>query len=224
MVVASVTHSITSFVGDHSLYAVFSLMVVAAVVPVGSELVMLYAGALAGGAFASHVVLFGDPVTTPFWAYVCVVLAGLLGNFAGALAGWFVGAFGGRPFILRNARLLHVSEAKLDRAERWLESRGAWTVAAGFALPVLRSFVALPAGVVRLRLGPYLVAAAAGIAAFCFAFAGIGWGVGRSYERFQHDFRYVEIAIGVLLLAGIVYLIWKRRATRLARRAADSSL
>ena len=74
---ASLTGSITSFVGDHGVYAVFVLMAVDAVFPAASELVMVYAGALASGAFAGqHVVLFGTRVDSPFWAFTTMALAG----------------------------------------------------------------------------------------------------------------------------------------------------
>jgi hypothetical protein len=79
---------VTSFIGDHGIVAVFVLMAVAAVLPAASELTMLYGGALASGALAGHVGLFGDPISTSFWAYVALVVAGTAGNTVGALVGW----------------------------------------------------------------------------------------------------------------------------------------
>ena len=88
MLVASVSGSLTSFIGNHGLYAVFGLMAIDAVFPAASELVMVYAGALAAGAFASqHVTLFGSRVTTPFWAFLAMALAGTIGYLVGAIAG-----------------------------------------------------------------------------------------------------------------------------------------
>ncbi|HYY33248.1 MAG TPA: hypothetical protein VE693_06630, partial [Gaiellaceae bacterium] len=72
--------TITSAIGDYGLYAVFGLMLVDAVLPAASELVMLYAGAVAAGAFAGHdVVLFGEQIDSTFWAYVAMALAGTVG-------------------------------------------------------------------------------------------------------------------------------------------------
>ena len=97
---ASLTSSVTTFIGDYGLYAVFLLMVVDAVLPAASELVMLYAGAVAAGAFAGqHVVLFGQRIDSHFWAYVAMSLAGVLGNTVGSLIGWGIGAYGGRPLF-----------------------------------------------------------------------------------------------------------------------------
>ncbi len=119
MPLASISGSITTAVGNHGIYAVFGLLVVAAVVPVASELVMLYAGAVAGGAFAGVAVhVFGTTVHSHVWGYVWMALAGMLGNVVGAAAGWWVGVLGGRPLLHRYGRYVHVSDAKLARAER----------------------------------------------------------------------------------------------------------
>src|SRR5919201_163580 len=122
---ASITGSITSLIGDHGLYAVFCLLIVAAVFPAASELVMLYAGAVAAGAFASaHVVLFGHTLHSHGAAYVAMSVAGLVGNVVGAAIGWAAGDYGGRPLLERHGRKLHVTPAKLDRWGRWFERRG----------------------------------------------------------------------------------------------------
>jgi membrane protein DedA with SNARE-associated domain len=223
--VASITEHITSLIGDHGVYAVFLLMVVDAVFPTASELVMVYGGALAAGAFAGQdVVLFGHEITTPFWAFLTVALAGTIGYTIGSVLGWGIGVFAGRPFLERHGRWLHLSPEKLDRAERWFEKHGDAAVFLGRVTPLIRSFVAIPAGVARMPLGPYTLLTLLGSSIWCFGFAGAGWAFGKSYSRFHHDFRYVEIAVAVLLVAGVVWLILRRRSSRLARRAADPTL
>jgi membrane protein DedA with SNARE-associated domain len=212
--------SITSFVGDHGIYAVFALMVAAAVVPAASELVMIYAGAIAAGAFASaHVVLFGHRISTPAWAFVTVALTGLAGNLVGSVAGWLAGRYGGRPLLQRRGRWLHVTPEKLDRAENWFARFGPPAVAVGFATPGLRSFVAIPAGIVRMPLARFLPLALAGCLPFCFGLAGGGWALGRSYNRLHHDFRYVYIVVALAVVALVAYAVVRRRSQRPARRA-----
>jgi membrane protein DedA with SNARE-associated domain len=215
--------SITSFVGDHGIYAVFALMVAAAVVPAASELVMIYAGAVASGAFASaHVALFGHHVTTPAWAYVTMALAGLAGNTFGAAVGWGVGAYGGRPFLERHGRWLHVTPERLDRAERWFDRFGPFAVLLGLSTPVIRSFVALPAGFARMPFVRFVALAFLGCIPWCFGLAGAGWALGRSYERLHHDFRYVYVGIGVIAVAAVAaYAVRLRRSHKLARRVHD---
>src|SRR3954470_18880442 len=105
----------TSWLAQYGVLAVFLLMMIDAVFPAASELVMVYAGALASGAFASqHVVLFGDQIDSAPGAYVTVALAGTIGYTVGALIGWGIGAYGGRPLLDRHGRWFHLSPAKLD--------------------------------------------------------------------------------------------------------------
>src|SRR5215210_3456593 len=100
-------------------------MVVDAVLPAASELVMLYAGALAAGAFAAQdVVLFGAHVDTPFWGFVAMSLAGVAGNTVGSVIGWAIGLYGGRPLLERRGRWLHLGPENLERSERWFERYG----------------------------------------------------------------------------------------------------
>src|ERR671936_1318268 len=124
MLVAGVTSTLTSLIGDHGLYAVFLLMIVAAVLPAASELTMLYAGALAAGAFANaHVIAFGHRIDDHTTAYVVMAVAGIAGNVVGAVCGWLVGTYAGIG-LERRGRLLHVTPARLPRAERWFERFG----------------------------------------------------------------------------------------------------
>lgn len=220
MPVAGITSSITSFVGNHGLYAVFFLLIVAAVFPAASELVMLYAGAVAAGAFAgAHVVLFGDRLHSHGAAYLAMVVAGTLGNVVGAAIGWAIGDYGGRPLLEQHGRKLHVTPAKLDRMERWFDRYGPLVVLVGLAAPVVRSFVAIPAGIARVPFGRFIALAAVGCAAFCFAFAGIGWAVGSHYGSVR---RYVDYVVIALIVLGIAYLVVRRLASsRLARHGRD---
>src|SRR5918911_5488545 len=147
------THAVTSWIGDHGLYAVFVLMVVDAVFPAASELVMLYAGALAAGAFSGqHVLLFGHEIESHFWAFVAMSLAGVLGNTVGSLIGWGVGAYAGRPLLEERGRWFHLDRAKLERADRWFDRFGDAAVFLGRVTPVVRSFISIPAGGVRMPI------------------------------------------------------------------------
>ncbi len=201
--------SLTSQIGDHGLAAVLVLMAIAAIVPIGSEVVMLYGGALASGGIAGATLGHGIP--HGFWSYVAIVVAGVAGNLAGAVVGWAIGDYGGHPLLERHGRWLHVTPARIDRAERWFDRFGELAAAVGFATPLVRSFVAIPAGIFELPLRRLAVSALVGGAVFCAAVGGAGWAVGRSYARVHHDLRYAEVAIvaGVLLLAA--YLILRRR-------------
>jgi membrane protein DedA with SNARE-associated domain len=218
---AGISSSLTSQIASHGVYAVFLLMAIDAVFPAASELVMLYAGAVAAGVFSSahHVSVFGAKIGFGGGAYVVMALAGTLGYLAGAIIGWWVGLRGGRPLLERRGRWLHITPENLQRAERWFERWGNVGVLVGRVTPVIRSFVSIPAGVFEMPFLPYTVLTLLGSAIWAFAIAGAGYALGSSYERFHHDFRYAEYAIlaGVLLLAA--YLIYRlMRPARVNRR------
>jgi membrane protein DedA with SNARE-associated domain len=220
---ASFSSTLTSLIGDHGIYAVFILMVIDAVLPAASELVMLYAGVVASGALPGQdVVLFGHQIDSHFWAYVAMSMAGVLGNTVGSIIGWGIGFYGGRPLVERRGRWLHLGPENLDKAERWFARWGDWAVCLGRVTPVVRSFVSIPAGLAKMPLGRFTVFTFLGCMVWCFGLAGIGWALGSSYESFHHDFRFVDIAVGVLVLSLVaVWIIRRRRASRLGRRASD---
>ena len=223
MPLASLSSTLTSLIGDHGIYAVFILMVIDAVLPAASELVMLYAGVVASGALPGQdVVLFGHQIDSHFWAYVAMSMAGVLGNTVGSVIGWGIGFYGGRPLVERRGRWLHLGPENLDKAERWFGRWGDWAVCLGRVTPVVRSFVSIPAGLARMPLGRFTVFTFLGCIPWCFGLAGIGWALGSSYESFHHDFRFVEIAVGVLVVSLVaIWIIRRRRASRLGRRASD---
>jgi membrane protein DedA with SNARE-associated domain len=209
---------VTSFLAHHGVWAVFVLMLIDAVFPAASELVMLYGGALASGALTYKLDVFGTR-SSGFGAYLAIALAGTIGYLVGALGGWAIGHYGGRRFVERYGRWVHLDLQRLERAERWFERWEGWAVLIGRLTPVARSFVSIPAGVFESRLGRYTVLTAIGSAIWCFALAGAGWGLGASWERFHHDFRYAEYAVvaGILALAAY-WLIRLRRSKTITPR------
>jgi membrane protein DedA with SNARE-associated domain len=225
MLLASVSASFTSQIANHGVYAVFGLMAIDAVFPALSELVMLYAGAVAAGAFptAHGVTLFGSHVGFGAGAFVTLALAGTLGYLVGALVGWAIGLYGGHPLLERHGRWFHLSAQTLDRAESWFDRWGYLGVLVGRITPVVRSFVSIPAGIFEMRLAPYTALTLVGSAVWAFAFAGAGYGLGTSYRGFDRGFHYVEYAVvaGVVLL--LAYLVYRRMAAaRVTPRADDS--
>ena len=214
---ASISGSLTHAVGNHGVYAVFGLMILAAVIPVASELVMLYAGAVAGGAFSGvSLNVFGTTVHSHPWGYIWIAVAGTLGNVIGAAVGWWIGDLGGRPLLHRYGRYIHVNDAKLDRAEHWFDRFDDWAVPLGLATPLVRSFVAIPAGIVRVPFKRFLPLAVAGTAVFCFGLGGAGWALGTAYTHAHHDLKYVDYAVvaGVVVLAAYLVLRWLRAQKR----------
>jgi len=223
-ILSGITDAITSAIGDYGLYAVFLLMVIDAVFPAASEVVMVYGGAVAAGAFAGQdVVLFGRTIDDGLAAYVAIALAGTIGYTLGSMGGWAIGLYGGRPYVERHGRWLHLDTEKLDRAERWFERWEDWAVFLGRLTPVVRSFVSIPAGVMEVPFVRYTLLTLAGSAIWCFAFAGIGYAVGESWEDFHHAFRYVEYVVAAAIGAVVVLLAVRYMRRRRRRLAEESS-
>jgi membrane protein DedA with SNARE-associated domain len=219
-ILSEITDALTSLIGDHGLYAVFLLMLVDAVLPAASEVVMVYGGAVAAGAFAGQdVVLFGHELDSGLPAYLGIALAGTLGYVLGSILGWAIGLYGGRPFVERRGRWLHLGPERLERADRLFERYGDLTVLVGRVVPVVRSFVAIPAGVAGMAPARYTLLTIPGSAAWCFALAGVGWGLGSNWEHFHDAFKYVDYALAAALVLLAVLLVWRTRG-RGRRRAA----
>lgn len=228
LVLASVTSSITGWIAENGLYAVFALMAVDALLPAGGELVMLYAGVLAAGAVTGHSVsLLGATLASGAESYVALALAGTLGYLLGACIGWELGRRGGRALIVRHGRWLHLGEANLVRSEAWFERYGRAAVLLGRVTPVVRSFISIPAGVIATPLGAYVALTAIGSAVWCFSFAAGGWALGGRWKEFHDAFRYadyVAIALVIVLAAVIVaHFLRSRSKGAGARRKAEQS-
>jgi membrane protein DedA with SNARE-associated domain len=218
--VHAITEAITSVIGDYGLYAVFLLMLVDAVFPAASELVMVYGGAVAAGAFVgSDVSVLGATIDSDGWAFVAIATAGTIGYTIGSVLGWWIGIRGGRPFLERRGRWFHLSHERLERAERWFDRYDEWAVFLGRMIPVVRSFIAIPAGVFETPLGRYTVLTFLGTIPWCFGLAGVGLAVGSSWERFHHAWRYADYAIAAAIVVGAVYLVVRVRRSRALRRA-----
>jgi membrane protein DedA with SNARE-associated domain len=217
LVLASITGTLTDWIGRHGAYAVFAIMAIDAVLPAGGELTMLYAGALAAGAIAGQQpILFGHTLHTGLESYLVLALAGTLGYLLGALVGWALGRWGGRPLIERHGRWLHLDARNWERAERWFDRHGRAAVFFGRLTPVVRSFISIPAGALGSPLGPYTALTLAGSAIWCFGFAGVGWLLGNSYNKVHHAFTGLEVllVVGAIVAAGLLLLRHRRSTAR----------
>ncbi|MDQ6807079.1 MAG: DedA family protein [Actinomycetota bacterium] len=215
MIIASLTSSITSSVADSGAYAVFGLMALDALLPVGGELIMLYAGALGAGAIAGkHATLFGSQLSNGLESFLVLAIVGALGYLFGSIIGWVIGSVGGRPLIERHGRWLHVSPPAFARAERWFDRFGPRAVFFGRLTPVVRSFISIPAGVLGSPLPVYTALTFAGGLIWCLVFAGAGWALGDTWKNLHDNFRYADYAAvaAVVILAAV--LIWHRLRAR----------
>jgi membrane protein DedA with SNARE-associated domain len=206
MPIASLTSTLQDLLVHHGALAVFAVMAIDAVLPVGGELTMLLAGALAAGALGG-----GGREGLP--EYLLLSLAGTFGYLAGSVAGWWVGGRGGRELIERRGRWLHLGPERFARAETWFNRHGTMAVFLGRLTPLVRSFISIPAGVLGFPLRPYVALTTAASAIWCFAFAGAGWALGSNWDQVHHAFRFADIAavVAVLVAAGLLLRTQGRR-------------
>ncbi len=219
-----ITEAVTTWIAAYGLYAIFILSVVDAVLPAASELVMVYGGALAVGAFSDErLTLAGSSIETTLWAFVAVATAGTVGYILGSILGWAIGLYGGRPFLERHGRWVHVTPEKLDKAEAWFERWGSMAVLVSRCLPVIRSFISIPAGVAEMPVGRYTVLTSVGTVPWYFGLAAVGVAVGASWERFHEAWHYADYAILALIVLGVLFLVVRAKRNRVARRAVERS-
>jgi membrane protein DedA with SNARE-associated domain len=212
-----VEHFITNFILRHGYEAVFVLMVLeSACVPIPSEVTMLFGGALANATFVSTVAGANRHLN-----FVVVALLGTLGNLVGSLIAYGVGRAGGRPLIDRWGRYVLLRPHEIDRAESWFHDHGPAAVFFSRLLPVVRTFISLPAGVAEMPLGTFTLYTVAGCLPWTFALAAAGYAVGSQWKSVERYFTPISIVIAVLLVAAIAWWIARRVRSRKGERAVN---
>jgi membrane protein DedA with SNARE-associated domain len=211
LVVAAITDRLVDFatnvVGDLGLPGVFLLMVPeSACIPIPSEATMLFAG---------FNVSKGD------YSLVAVTLVGASANLVGSWIAYAVGYYGRIELLERHGRKLHIKPEHLTWADRWFERYGAPTVFFCRMLPIIRTFISLPAGVARMPFWRFSALTLAGCLPWVFMLAFIGKQVGANWTDWKDSLHYVDYAVLALIALGIMYLLIRRRGR--SRPAADAA-
>jgi membrane protein DedA with SNARE-associated domain len=203
-----VEHFITDYLGQYGYLAIFVLMVLeSACIPIPSEVTMVFGGFL---------VSRGD--LDFFWVAVIGAVANLLGSWLA----YGVGYVGGRPLIMRWGRYVLLREHELDRAHDWFERHGEAAVFVSRLLPVIRTFISLPAGVARMPFGKFTLYTFLGCLPWVFALTWAGVLLGDNWETFLRYGEPISLAIGVISAAFIIWWVVKRvRARRAAAQTAQ---
>lgn len=171
------------------------MAVESACIPLPSEIIMPFSGYLV---FKGSLVL---------WE---VALAGAVGCVLGSLVAYAVGAWGGRPLAERYGKYVLVSHADLDMADRWFERFGDITIFIARLLPVVRTFIAFPAGVARMNLWRFSLYTFLGSFIWCWALAWIGLKLGERWGVLGVYFHRYDALIAGLLVVGIGFFVWRR--------------
>jgi membrane protein DedA with SNARE-associated domain len=186
----------TDVIDATGLAGVFGLMTLeSACIPIPSEAIMLFAGF---NVSEGNLTLFG------------IVAAGVLGNLAGSLIAYAAGYYGRIELLDRN-KLIHVNRRHLEWADEWFQRHGSATVFFTRMLPIIRTFISLPAGVARMPLGRFVVFTVAGSIPWVLMLAIIGREVGDRWDQWRDHLHYADYAIVAAIVIGIAYLIIRRR-------------
>jgi membrane protein DedA with SNARE-associated domain len=185
-------------IGDLGLFGVFVLMLAeSACIPIPSEATMLFAGFnVANGHY-------------PLWEPVAV---GVAANVVGSWLAYGVGYYGRVDLLEKHGRVLHVKPQHLAWADRWFARHGEATVFFARMLPIIRTFISLPAGVARMPFWRFTAFTIAGCVPWVLALTFIGKQAGSNWRDWKHYFSYLDYVTLALIVVGVVYLVVRRRS------------
>lgn len=190
---------------------VIAMAIESACIPIPSEIIMPLAGWFLGanivGMSLGQTMLYGG-------------LFGALGCLIGSLIAYAVGYYGGRPLILRFGRYILLNEHHLHQAEKFFAKRGELTAFVSRLLPVIRTFISLPAGIGRMNVVKFSIYTFIGSFIWSAALAAAGYGLGENFQQFRKDWKWLDYPILALILLAIAYFIYRQIQGRRAAAAA----
>jgi membrane protein DedA with SNARE-associated domain len=172
---------------------VLLMAIESAAIPLPSEIIMPFSGYL---------------VSTGRFQLLWVSLAGGLGCLIGSVATYYLGLWGGRPLLMRYGRYVLISRHDLDRADRWFARYGDATVFFARLLPVIRTYISVPAGVARVPIFKFCVYTFVGSVIWSWLLAFVGMKLGERWDSLRGLFHKMDLVIGILVLAGVVWFVW----------------
>jgi membrane protein DedA with SNARE-associated domain len=193
------------FITQYGYLAVFLLMLAeSACIPIPSEVIMLFGGALAAGAVpGAHPSLLG------------IIVAGVLGNLAGSYIAWAVGKYAGQAAVHRWGRRVGIREHDIDRATAWFERHGASAVLFGRVVPVVRTFISLPAGFAGMPAIRFGLFTTLGCIPWTAALAIAGYALGANWQSVANGFHGPTYAIaGIIVVAAAAAIVLHLRRGR----------
>lgn len=173
-----------------------------ACIPLPSEIIMPLAGWF----------LVDDRGLGQQWLLLAA-FCGALGNLIGSLAAYAVGAWGGRPLLLRYGRYVLIPRHEVEQAERWFARYGDWAVLVSRVLPVVRTFISLPAGIARMNVWRFSILTFVGSFPWSLGLAWAGFVLGENWERIRDWMRPADIPILIALAALVAWYIYRRVRT-----------
>jgi membrane protein DedA with SNARE-associated domain len=203
LLLASISERLVTFavnvIGDLGLFGVFVLMLAeSALIPIPSEATMLFAGF---NVSSGHY---------PLWEPVAV---GVAANLVGSWIAYAIGYFGRIDVLEKHGRALHIKRSHLEWADRWFERHGEATVFFSRMLPIIRTFISLPAGVARMPFWRFTIFTVLGCIPWVLMLTAVGNAAGDNWRHWKHLFSYLDYLALAAIVIGIVYLVVRRRRT-----------
>jgi membrane protein DedA with SNARE-associated domain len=211
LVLASITDPLVNFavnvVGDLGLWGIALLMTPeSACIPIPSEATMLFAGFnVAEGRYA-------------LWE---AVLVGSAANLVGSWIAYAVGYYGRVELLEKHGKWLHIKPSHIELTERWFARYGGWAVFFSRMIPIVRTFISLPAGVARMPFWKFSILTLAGCVPWVVGLTLIGKSVGANWVDWKDKLHYVDYTVAVLIVLAVVYLVARWWRGRRQRPAAD---
>ncbi|MEA2177657.1 MAG: hypothetical protein QOG77_954 [Solirubrobacteraceae bacterium] len=207
LVLASITDPIVNLAVDVvdalGLPGVFILMLLeSACIPVPSEATMLFAG---------------FNVSRGEYSLIAATLVGTFANLVGSWVAYAIGYYGRIDILEKHGRKLHIKPSHLAWADRWFERHGDATVFFTRMLPIVRTFISLPAGVARMPFWRFSLLTVLGCLPWVFMLTFIGQQVGERWEQWKDSLHYIDYAVAVAIVAGVIYLLVKQRRAKAER-------
>ncbi|MEO8461762.1 MAG: DedA family protein [Chloroflexota bacterium] len=181
-----------------------AMAIESAMIPLPSELILPFAGFLVSDPAAI------EPLTNGRWDFWVVVVVATVGNTLGSLVGYAIGAWGGRPFLLRWGRYLLIRPHEIELADHFFQKYGPATAFFSRLLPVVRTFISFPAGVARMPIRTFIVYSSAGAFLWSILLVFAGQQLGASWVNIRHALQPFDLAIAVGVIALVALFIWWR--------------
>ncbi|MCJ7507772.1 MAG: DedA family protein [candidate division Zixibacteria bacterium] len=190
--IAQWTINLISYAGYWGI--ILAMTIESACIPLPSEIIMPFSGYL---------------VSTGRFNLWMVSLAGAFGCLVGSTVAYWVGVWGGRPFLSRYGKYILISHKDLDTADRWFSKYGDWAIFFSRLLPIIRTFISLPAGIARMNFTRFAIYTFLGSLPWCFALAYIGKLLGENWDKIKIYFQRADLLIVILLLITIALFIYR---------------
>jgi len=190
-----------SFVSHYGYWGLLVASILSsACIPVPSEIFYGFAGALCTTAITGH-------ARFTIWE---VIVVGTIGSLIGAVIAYEAGRSAGRTIVDRWGTWILVSHKDLDAGERWFAKYGAISVLLGRVIPVVRSFISVPAGMAEMRRAPFAILTTIGSAAWVALLAGLGYAAGSNWHHVSHDFHIAQWPIVAVIVVLVAWGVWHR--------------